>query len=643
MNSPIIVPLPKDLTKEERVLHLGLVARESTASSAVAGMSLTARASFFVLRDLLDQGWKVEIDGEEIVITPVNREENVLAEKERVRRQEVFKRDEQLRNPSVRRFILDMEKPREFEGRLVSVFNLMRDGGELLRSIDENRKMSEDLKSVVDPYLQFVDSETHCVYTGLRLMDVWRYFRHTWSNQYASTPGRSMAILIRDRAAQNHPVIGIAAVGSAIVQLSERDRFIGWNIEDVLADLEKKNSLSDRDWLLARLNSWLDELYCDDLIADGLFRTEWWSAVPDGSIEALQRESELLRQRHQLLGRRSDFRKGAGGSDETWIDQARTDLYRSKRCDLLSELLRCRRIFGALDSDSKSIDLSAVLRSVAGRSAAKWIIRRAKAETVGTEIADITVCGAIAPYSHLLGGKLVCCLLASPSVVRAYASRYSSQPSQIASSLAGRPIVRSSNLVFLGTTSLYGSGSSQYNRINIPSDILMSDGPIEYIKIGKSKAFGTSHLSQQSVDALTQLGERGRNGARVKSIFGEGASPKLRKIREGLLELNWPANELLQHQRERLVYGVPLIANLGEYLLGRTSVPQYRFDVSLDDDTDRLAAWWRRRWLRQRIERSDVRDALVRESLSRPVMHGARVVLPPNNDDSLFPDFVLEE
>ena len=77
---------------------------------------------------------------------------------------------------------------------------------------------------IVDPYLQVVESGERCEWTGLRMMDVWRYFRHTWSNQYLSTPGRSMAVLVRDRAAENHPVIGIAALGSAIVQLGHRDR-----------------------------------------------------------------------------------------------------------------------------------------------------------------------------------------------------------------------------------------------------------------------------------------------------------------------------------------------------------------------------------------------------------------------------------
>ena len=80
------------------------------------------------------------------------------------------------------------------------------------------------------------------------------------------------------------------------------------------------------------------------------------------------------------------------------------------------------------------------------------------------------VCGAVQPYNAILGGKLVAMLAASPEIVVEYRHRYSAAQSEIASSMAGRPIVRTPVLVLLGTTSLYGVGSSQYNRIEIPCD-----------------------------------------------------------------------------------------------------------------------------------------------------------------------------
>jgi hypothetical protein len=41
--------------------------------------------------------------------------------------------------------------------------------------------------------------------------------------------GRRIKILIRDRALPNKPIIGIAALGSPIIHIPERDEFIGWD------------------------------------------------------------------------------------------------------------------------------------------------------------------------------------------------------------------------------------------------------------------------------------------------------------------------------------------------------------------------------------------------------------------------------
>ena len=81
---------------------------------------------------------------------------------------------------------------------------------------------------------------------------------------------------------------------------------------------------------------------------------------------------------------------------------------------------------------------------------------------------DIIVCGSIPPYNELLGGKLVSILACSPTVIRDYTHRYAQQVSEIASRMKGQRVVRDSRLVYLGTTSLYAIGSSQYNRIKVP-------------------------------------------------------------------------------------------------------------------------------------------------------------------------------
>jgi hypothetical protein len=443
-----------------------------------------------------------------------------------------------------------------------------------------------------------------------------------------------MLVLVRDRAAECHPVIGIAALGSAIVQLSERDAWIGWSSEAVLAYLSEKPTLKHARWLASRMEQGVSELHLEDLIADGLYWPSLWDQPTAEAIDGLMAEATATRSRHHRFVKRSDFKSNAAPPD--WQQRAESDLFRSKRCLALAELLRARLALKPhLDPTPTRRGLRDALEDPAARRAIHGLVRRAKADAVGTEIADLTVCGAIPPYNALLGGKLVSMLAVSPGVVRAYHDRYANHMSEIASSLAGRPIRRRSNLAFIGTTSLYGSGSSQYNRVRIPANVVKGRGDITFRKLGKSKSYGTSHLSNAAVAALVTLAEQSRNGARVNSIFGEGVNPRLRKVRAGLDLLAWPSDGLLRHRRPRLIYGVQLVENLLEYLLGIEIEPRYLFRRSLRGDDAAIAQWWRIRWLTDRVRSPTViEDVRRHESAARPVRHGARVVLPDLQDAS---------
>ena len=296
-----------------------------------------------------------------------------------------------------------------------------------------------------------------------------------------------------------------------------------------------------------------------------------------------------------------------------------------------------------LSTPPTSAQVRSLLDTAAGRKVVKDVLRKAKADRVGIALADITVCGAVAPYSPILGGKLVSMLAVSPEVISAYRERYIDQESEIASSMAGRAIVRPSSLVFLGTTSLYGVGSSQYNRLRMPAEPIGGEPGerLEFLPLGKSRSFGTSHFSSATVSALVTLVQQSSNGRRVNSIFGEGVSPKLRKIREGLAALNLPTEALLQHGRQRIVYGVPVVRNLREFLLGMDDAPDYIFDVEASrDSSEAIGRWWSERWLTKRVESDNVLERVAEHTLIRPLRHGARVTLPPldNGQISLFDD-----
>jgi hypothetical protein len=200
-------------------------------------------------------------------------------------------------------------------------------------------------------------------------------------------------------------------------------------------------------------------------------------------------------------------------------------------------------------------------------------------------------------------------------------------PSVIASSMAGRPIVRPADLAFIGTISLYGRRPCQYDRISFP---MRSGGgkpvTIRYRYLGRTKGVGTFQFGKQTVHEMAQLLAQSRRGQKVNSVFGEGTSPRLRKIRDGLDELGLPTEELLTHGTPRLVYGVSLIENLREYLLGIERRPKYLVSQrSPGIATREILEWWLRRWVGKRIGREDVLERMARHTLAYPIRHGARV------------------
>ncbi len=639
----ISLPIPKGLSRADARKFM-MVAKGLMSTKRHAGVKSdqnlhappALEAAVSVLADLVDQGWGIRIDAAQMVsVRPPKEAADPAREKARVRKQELLKRDEQLSTPSVQRFVAEMERPREFRGRFVSIFSLMRDGEELRKALDRLRAGEETeggLREVIDPYVQIVDPTERCTHTGLRLGDIWRYFRHTWSNQYTSTPGRTMLLLIRDRAAPYHPVVGIAALGSSIVQIKERDDWIGWQSSQFTEVLAENPTTRLARWVNNRLDRALDDLYLDDLIEDGLYWPSLWTHPAEEAIERLRKESSTRRDDHRRFVQRREFKRHIEPTDaEAWRERAESDLFRSKRCLALAELLRCRAALLPYLSPPTRAGLAMALTDPEARRAVGDVVRRAKAETVGTEIADLTVCGAIAPYNALLGGKLVAALAVSPTVIRSYHERYRGYASVIASSMAGQPVLRRNNLVFIGTTSLYGSGSSQYNRLHFPAETFGGHGRIEFRALGHSRSFGTSHLSSVTVSALVRLSEQSRNGVRVNSIFGEGVNPKLRKVRDGLDLLGWPSEVLLQHGRQRIVYGVSLVSNLLPYLLGTEAEPNYLYRRNVKDDVTKITDWWLQRWLTPRVRSTEVLDAVAEHRTARPFRHGARVPIVKTN------------
>lgn len=590
-----------------------------------------------VLIDLQIQGWTISVEDGIVLRERSEGIESQHESKRRIRNQHLEERNAQLREESVVEFVRSMERRRLTPKGWHSIFSVMRDGEELADALKKARLLCDKqrrqaaLAKVVDPYIQFVDSKATCQETGLKLGDIWRYFRHTWTTVYRSVPGRSMAILVRDRARANHPVIGIAALGSSVVQQAVRDKWIGWDKESASALLCDSPSKKRVRRLLLVLDGLIKEVYKADLLEEGLL-SRWAVKRPvQKDIEGLTKASLKEIESHRLYPNTSDLKNTNAGQVNDWKKLAKTSLFKSKRCKHLALLLSIRLQFNAHKIDRISLhDLRLVMKKSSVRKAVGQLVRLMKAERVGINMMDITVCGAIAPYNPILGGKLVCQLLCSPEVIHAYRERYRNQVSVIASSMAGKEVRRDPQLVLMATTSLYGVGSSQYNRIHVPAELVggAEGETVGFLELGKSEGFGSFHFSKETVKVAQALLGRLEGGRKVNSIFGEGVNPLMRKLREALNAVNLPSELILKHGNRRIIYAVPLAKNFKSVLMGIDQRASYIIPLGLgEESTSLLAEYWRQRWLDRRIENDSVLGDVAKNRLSYPIMHGARIEL----------------
>ncbi len=604
-----------------------------------ADVGLLASLCCSILCDLRGQGWAIRARGRRVEIAPPQHEDSSAEDrKAHVRAAHLLERDAQLLHPATRRFIRLMERRRFHRGNWCSIFSLMRDGRDLaaqlrrVAAIPAGPARNEALRQVIDPYVQVVSPDDVCEFTGLRLSDVWRYFRHTWTTSYHSTPGRKVWFLVRDRAAPNHPVIGIGALGSAVVQLTPRDRWIGWTPSEFLERLRAAPTVRWARWLDGSLSRLFDAIYIHDLVSDGIVDRVALRRPTKDQIARLRQFAAEERRLHHLYPRRQAHKAAASGGAKTdWVAEARSHLFRSKRASALADLLEARRrLLSAGFTRPTAADLKRALGARVAHRAIATVLRYVKGMHVGVDMMDITVCGAVAPYNALLGGKLIALVMASPDVVAAYARRYRSSVSVIASAMAGRAVRRRPNLVLLGTTSLYDVAPAQYNRLRMPASLAggREGDELAFIKLGRTVGFGSYHFSRETMAILELVLARRHRGRPVNSIFGEGVNPKLRKVRSALDLLGMSSDALLQHHTRRVIYAVPLARNFRDVLLGLSArptpiIPQTRAAMEAVID------FWRNRWLANRIEREESLVAAASHSLAYPVRHGARVALPP--------------
>jgi hypothetical protein len=385
--------------------HLHKLLSDQGAVFSIGSKSPEEKVRLLIVRDLMRLGWEITFKANSVLITPpAFYDKQIVKDSMQMKRQE----------------------------SLVKHAAWIKEHAELAQQNLANGNLVWE--SSIKPVIEVCETQ--------KQLDVFRFFRFYWSSPYSEYVGRRIKLLIRDHALPQKPLIGIAALGSSIVHIPERDTWIGW---------DKK--------------------------------------------------------------------------------------------------ARTKNLVYAMDA---------------------------------------YVLGALPPYNHLLGGKLISYLIASNEVREIYRRKYRGKVTNISKRTASR-------LACIFTTSLYGK-SAQYNRIKYDDDLL-------YIPIGKTKGYGTLHLTDETFDAMRDLLES-RN-ILVTNRFGDGPVWRMRVIRTAADILGFDSDFLLKHSFQREIYAVPLAQNFKEFLQGKQKSLKYR-----NYPLKKLIGHWKKRWLHNRKNNADVKESV---------------------------------
>lgn len=586
----------------------------ATADGQEGPFRMETAAIFRVLADLIAIGWQIRVVRSNLYLIPRRLQPgDLLQAKHAVRETLLETRNQQLNESPTVEFFRQMHTPRSGGGNDVSIDSLIDDGDDLAKALRAGR--TGDLSGIVKPYIQFVDAKKRCEHTGILLNDIWRYIRHTWSLEFRPTPGRNLNYLIRNAARPNHPVIGIVGLTNAVFQLTSRDEWIGWTEASVMDRVAR----TPAEWAefvataIRSLEAARKLIRADDLLKEaGKPKThlEISRRLERIAEEQDQARTRSLRERYsmeaEILPSPRRMPKKKDGSID-WKTASESPLFKRKRAGALSAIhFALHHLKRAPTSGDEIVKQMEVVQRPDGRQV-RWVdsdlgksvrtvIREIKKNGVASRILDVNVCGAAPSYGDLLGGKLAAMSLFSSEVQAAYIERYANAPSEIASAMAGRPVSRKSHVCILTTTSLYGVGSSQYNRVRVK----FGDKALNWTRIGETEGFGSVHFSKTTIESVRRLAIARRGMRNVNNVFGEGTSPLMRQMREGLSLLGFEPDDVLQHANQRIVYGAEMY-------------PEARLDLVADRDSysrgpgfDEIANDWHERWLQMRVQNDDV-------------------------------------
>lgn len=158
---------------------------------SLKGKTSKQRIKLFIIRDLTNLGWDFKFGKKIEVVPPEIYDKDTIRQTMSVKRQEIINNNKIWINNNI-----DIARSNLADG-------------------------SQVIHSEIEPVIEVCETKAQ--------KDLFRIFRYYWSSPYSDYVGRRIKLLIRDNALPNKPVIGIAALGSPIIHIPDRDDFIGWD------------------------------------------------------------------------------------------------------------------------------------------------------------------------------------------------------------------------------------------------------------------------------------------------------------------------------------------------------------------------------------------------------------------------------
>ncbi len=174
--------------------HLHKFLSEQRADFSIQTRSPEEKVKLLIVRDLLRLGWEMNFKTNRVLIKPPDSyNKQVVKNSLQIKRRESLIKSAHWISKH-----LELARQNLADGDLV-------------------------WKSSIDPIIEVCETQ--------KQHDIFRIFRFYWSSPYSEYVGRRIKLLIRDNGLPSKPLIGIAALGSSIVHIPDRDKWIGWDKE----------------------------------------------------------------------------------------------------------------------------------------------------------------------------------------------------------------------------------------------------------------------------------------------------------------------------------------------------------------------------------------------------------------------------